>query len=63
MTAREQFEQWFCRKFSVDVQAKATRLHINGRGRYSNHAVQIRWEAWQACMDVQTAAQPISEAA
>lgn len=49
MSVREAFEQWYCRKFNVDCQAKATRLHINGQGRYSNRGVQVRWEAWQGC--------------
>jgi hypothetical protein len=47
MTERELFEQWYCRKYSVDLIARVTRLHVNGRGRYSNRGVQVRWETWQ----------------
>jgi hypothetical protein len=47
MTERELFEQWYCRKYGVDLIARVTRLHINGRGRYSNRGVQVRWETWQ----------------
>lgn len=47
MTDRDLFEQWYCRKYSVDIIARVTRLHINGRGFYSNRGVQVRWETWQ----------------
>lgn len=55
MSDNEAFEAWYCKKFSVALLSRKIRMHRNGKGRYSNNSVQVRWEAWQAACELKAA--------
>lgn len=55
MSDREAFEAWYCKKFSVALLSRKIRMHCNGKGRYSNNSIQVRWEAWMAACELKAA--------